>query len=239
MRLDPGLGIFLLSIPIFILGVRVFGRLYGVKSLLGTILLSAFVSLLGRIAGYEGLLPYADRTDILLSALYGGVLTGVGLGIIMKGGANTGGTDILAQVLHHYSKIPLGTSLMLVDGAVILIAGFVFGIESLLFAVITLYATGQVINLITSGVNYAKMAYIISDRYDEIRDSLLQDEGLGGTAFPVRGMYTDKEKNLIMTVVKNRKISRVTHVVRTIDPDAFMIITNAHEVIGEGFIPMN
>ncbi|MCF7945603.1 MAG: YitT family protein [Spirochaetia bacterium] len=236
---DTGLLILLMSIPIFFLGLLIFGKRYGFRSLFGTLVLSISVTILGQSIGYQGILPYADRTDILLSALFGGVLTGIGLGVVMKGGSNTGGTDILAQVIQHYTKIPLGTSLMLVDGLIILFSGFVFGVESALFAVITLYSTGQVINLITSGLNYAKMAYIISDKYDEIRYELLHSEGLGGTAIQARGMYTDNNKNIIMAVVKNRKISRLTHIVRHIDPDAFMIISPAHEVIGEGFTPFN
>ncbi|MBL7005790.1 MAG: YitT family protein [Spirochaetia bacterium] len=236
--IDPGYSILILSLPIFLIGLKIFGKRYGFKSLYGTIALSVGVSIYGFFLGYEGVLAYTDKTDILLSALFGGVIIGGGLGIVMKGGANTGGTDILAQILHRYSPLPLGTSLFIVDGAVIAIAALVFGVEAALYAVIAVFATGQVINLITSGANYAKMAYIISSKHAEIREKLLHDMGLGGTLIESRGMYTDMEKNLIMTVVRNRKISQVTNVVRTIDPNAFMVITNASEVLGEGFIPM-
>ena len=235
---DPGYSILILSLPIFFIGLKIFGKRYGFKSLYGTIVLSVGVSVLGFFLGYDGVLAYTDRTDILLSALFGGVVIGGGLGIVMKGGANTGGTDILAQVLNRYSPLPLGTSLFIVDGAVITVAAIVFGIEVALFAVIAIFSTGQVINLIASGANYAKMAYIISSKHEEIREKLLQDMGLGGTLIDSRGMYTGEEKNLIMTVVRNRKISQVTHAVKAIDPDAFMIITNAAEVLGEGFVPI-
>jgi len=231
----PGYSILILSLPIFLIGLQIFGKRYGFKSLYGTVALSVGVSVFGYFLGYEGVLEYVDKTDILLSALFGGVIIGGGLGIVMKGGANTGGTDILAQILHRYSSLPLGTSLFIVDGAVITVAAIVFGVEAGLFAVITVFTTGQVINLITSGANYAKMAYIISSKHSEIREKLLHDMGLGGTLIDSRGMYTDMEKNLIMTVVRNRKISQVTNVVRTIDPNAFMVITNAAEVLGEGF----
>ncbi|MCF7943699.1 MAG: YitT family protein [Spirochaetia bacterium] len=235
---DPGYAIILLSLPIFFVGIKIFGRQYGLKSLYGTIALSAAVTLLGAVTGYEGLLDYSDKTDLLLSALFGGVIVGSGLGIVMKGGSNTGGTDILAQILHHYSSLPLGTSLFIVDGTVIAAAAAVFSIEAALFAVITVFSTGQVINLITSGANYAKLAYIISDRYDEIRDMLLNDIGLGGTQVDASGMYTHDKKRLIMTVVRNRRISQVTNIVKSVDPNAFMIITNASEVLGEGFMPI-
>lgn len=236
---DPGYSILILSLPIFFVGIKIFGRMYGFKSLYGTIALSVGVSFFGFILGYEGVLLYTDKTDILLSALFGGVIMGAGLGIVMKIGANTGGTDILAQILHRYSPFPLGTSVFIVDGIIIAVSALFFGIEAALFAVITIFTTGQVINLITSGANYAKMAYIISSKYEDIRTKLLYDMGLGGTFLDSRGMYTNQEKNLIMTVVRNRKISQVTNIVRAIDPDAFMVITDALEVLGEGFMPID
>lgn len=236
---DPGIVILALSIPIFGLGILVFGHRFGLKSLWGTIAMSVAVTVLGHILGYEGLLTTGDRTDILLAALFGGTLTGAGIGITMKGGANTGGTDIIAQVINHYSRLPLGTSLYLVDGAIVAVAAFSFSIEQALFAVITLFTTGQFINMVTSGANYAKMAYIISDRYEELQKVLTFDQGHGGTFVDAHGMYRNDDKRMIMMVVRNRKISQVTNTVRKIDPDAFMIITSAQEVLGEGFIPMD
>ncbi|MBC8344120.1 MAG: YitT family protein, partial [Bacteroidetes bacterium] len=105
--IDPGYSILILSLPIFLIGLKIFGKRYGFKSLYGTIALSVGVSIYGFFLGYEGVLAYTDKTDILLSALFGGVIIGGGLGIVMKGGANTGGTDILAQILHRYSPLPL------------------------------------------------------------------------------------------------------------------------------------
>jgi uncharacterized membrane-anchored protein YitT (DUF2179 family) len=217
----------------------VFGSRFGLKSLYGTLILSASVSLSGLLLGYEGILTAGDRLDILLAALFGGILSGFGIGVVMKGGANTGGTDIIAQVIHHYTRIPLGTALNIVDGIIILISAAVFGIEIALFAFITLFTTGQVINMVTSGANYAKMAFIISDEYEAIKPLLLHDMGLGATTIDSRGMYTDDQKKMIMMVVRNRKISEVMNVVKTHDPNAFMIITSAQEVLGEGFMPIH
>jgi uncharacterized membrane-anchored protein YitT (DUF2179 family) len=236
---DPGIMIFILSIPIFVLGIYVFGSRFGLKSLYGTLILSASVSLSGLLLGYEGILTAGDRLDILLAALFGGILSGFGIGVVMKGGANTGGTDIIAQVIHHYTRIPLGTALNIVDGIIILISAAVFDIEIALFAFITLFTTGQVINMVTSGANYAKMAFIISDEYEAIKPLLLHDMGLGATTIDSRGMYTDDQKKMIMMVVRNRKISEVMNVVKTHDPNAFMIITSAQEVLGEGFMPIH
>lgn len=235
---DPGLIILILSVPIFAAGTWVFGRRFGVKSIYSTIVLSAAVSLSGLLLGYDGLLHTGDRLDILLAALFGGVLSGIGIGIVMKGGANTGGTDIIAQIINHYTRLPLGTSLYLVDGIIILLAVLTFSLEEALFAVITLFTTGQFINMITSGANYAKMAYIISDQYDQIRQELLE-LNYGGTMVDSHGMFKNDDKKMLMMVVRNRKISQVTNTVRRLDPDAFMIISSAQEVLGEGFIPID
>ncbi len=236
---EPGIVIFILSVPIFGLGVFVFGKRFGLKSLYGTVVLSLTVSLFGLLFGYEGVLTAGDRTDLLLASLFGGVLTGFGIGVVMKGGANTGGTDIIAQVINHYTRLPLGTSLYLVDGLIIMLAAWAFSLESALFALITLFAAGQLINMVTSGANYAKMVYIISDEYESIRQVLLHDLGFGGTVIDSHGMYTNDDKQMIMMVVRNRKISQITNSVRNIDPNAFMIISSAQEVLGEGFIPMD
>ncbi len=237
-KLNPGYTMLLLSLPIFLLGIRIFGTQYGLRSLYGTIALSVGVTVFSYLLGYEGVLAYNDKTDMLLSALFGGVISGAGLGIVMKGGSNTGGTDILAQILHHYSNLPLGSSLIVVDGLVILAAALVFSIEAALFAIITVFATGQVINLVTSGANYAKMALIISSHHQEIREKLLFEMGIGGTVIASQGMFTSESKNMIMSVVRNRKINQIKSIVREIDPDAFIIVTNASEVLGEGFIPI-
>ncbi|MCF7934537.1 MAG: YitT family protein [Spirochaetia bacterium] len=235
---DPGLVIFILSIPIFVLGVKVFGGRFGLKSLYGTFALSLSVTLFGILLGYDGLLSTGDRTDLLLAALFGGLLSGIGVGVVMKGGANTGGTDIIAQVINHYSRLPLGTSLYLVDGFIVALAAWTFSIEEALFAVITLFAAGQFINMITSGANYAKMTYIISDKYELIRAELVA-ANFGGTVVDSFGMFSDDRRQMLMLVVRNRKLSQITSTVRRIDPDAFMIITNAHEVLGEGFIAID
>ena len=237
-QINPGYTMLILSLPIFLLGIRIFGTQYGLRSLYGTIALSVGVTVFSYLLGYDGVLAYNDKTDMLLSALFGGVISGAGLGMVMKGGSNTGGTDILAQILHHYSNLPLGSSLIVVDGLVILAAALVFSIEAALFAVITVFATGQLINLVTSGANYAKMALIISSHYLEIREKLLFEMGIGGTVIASQGMFTSDSRNMIMSVVRNRKINQIKSIVRGIDPDAFIIVTNASEVLGEGFIPI-
>ncbi|MDY0371087.1 MAG: YitT family protein [Sphaerochaetaceae bacterium] len=237
---EVGTTIFLLSLPLFIAGTRIFGARYGVISLVGTALLSLFTTLFGLLFGFEGFLEYTNSIDILLSALFGGFLCGFGMGLVLKGGANTGGTDIAAQIISKYTPIPVGTSLFIVDGLVILGGGFAFGLESALFAAIALFSTSASINfvLLNMGTRYAKTALIVSDLHEEIALRITDELGHGGTLLQATGIYTKKDKPVLMTVIPNQKITQLNSIVKEIDPQAFMIIEEAYEVIGEGFSPM-
>lgn len=237
---DPGMMILIQSIPLFLVGMKIFGAQYGVKSLIGTILLSVFTSGICLVIGYDGILDYKQPMSVLLSALFGGVLLGTGVGLVMKSGSNTGGTDIIAQILARYTKLTLGTSLFLVDAVIILISAFTFGIESALYAIITVYITGVVIDkvVLSMGTRYAKTVYIISDKREQISQAILEELGHGGTILHATGMYTGYDRPVIMTVVPNQKISRLTNIVHEIDDNAFMIVQEAYQVLGEGFTPI-
>ncbi|MFA7371839.1 MAG: YitT family protein, partial [Sphaerochaetaceae bacterium] len=134
LAFEPGISMLVMNVPLFLIGLKIFGPKYGLKSLLGMVLLSLFVSLTGLVFGYEGVIPYNDSVDILLSALFGGFFIGSGIGLVMKGGANTGGTDILGQVISRFTPLPLGTSLLLVDATIIITSAFIFGIVRAMFA---------------------------------------------------------------------------------------------------------
>ncbi len=237
---EVGTTIFLLSLPLFIVGTRIFGTRYGLISLVGTTLLSLFTTAFGLLFGFEGFLNYSNSVDILLSALFGGFLCGFGMGLVLKGGANTGGTDIAAQIISKYTPIPVGTSLFIVDGLVILGGGFAFGLESALFAAIALFTTSASINfvLLNMGTRYAKTALIVSDLHEEIAQRITDELGHGGTLLQGTGIYTKQDKPVLMTVIPNQKITQLNTIVKEIDPQAFMIIEEAYEVIGEGFSPM-
>jgi uncharacterized membrane-anchored protein YitT (DUF2179 family) len=238
---EVGITIFVLSLPLFLAGMRIFGKKYGFTSLLGTILLSVFISLFGISIGYEGFLNYSDSVDILLSAIFGGILCGFGMGLVLKGGANTGGTDILAQIISKYTPLSVGTSLFFVDGLVIVAGGFIFGLESALFAIITLYATSVSINfvLLRIGTRYAKTALIISEHHEAIGKRIVQELGHGGTLLHGVGIFTGNNRPVLMTVIPNQKISRLNAIVHETDAKAFMIIEEAYQVLGEGFTAIN
>ncbi len=237
LNINVGLAIFILSVPLFIAGVKIFGRRYGYASLVGTILLSAFTSLFGYLFGYDGVLDYSDSINVLLSAIFGGFLGGFGTGLVLRGGANTGGTDIAAQILSKYTPLAVGTALFIVDGLVLLSGGFIFGLESALFATLSLYTTSITINyvVLNIGTRYAKTALIISDNHEVIAKRITTELGHGATYLQGKGAYTQKDKPVLMSVIPNRKISSLIAIVRESDPVAFMIIEEVHEVMGEGF----
>ena len=237
---EVGITIFVLSLPLFLIGIKIFGFSYGISSFVGTLLLSFFTFLFGKIFGYQGFLKYADSMDTLLSALFGGFLSGFGIGLVLKGGSNTGGTDIAAQIINKYTPLSVGTSLFIVDGLVIVSGALAFGLASALFATITLYVTSLTINfvLLRMGTNYAKTALIVSDKHEEIASFILKELGHGGTLLDGKGLYSQDERPVILTVIPNQKIALLSSMVKRIDSKAFMIIEEAYEVLGEGFTPI-
>lgn len=239
--LDTGVTMFLISVPLFFVGVKIFGPLYGFKSLLGTFLFAMFVTIFGQMTQYQGFLDYTDKVDVLLSGIIGGALLGGGIGLVMKTGSNTGGTDIVAQILAHYSRIPLGTSLFLVDGLVVLAGGTVFGLESALIAIFTLYISGQAVNYVVMnmGTKYAKTAYIVSCSVDTISDRIIKELHKGGTIIEGKGIYTQKSRNLLMVVVPNHLINQLINIVHEEDENAFLFVHETYQVLGFGFVPLS
>lgn len=239
--LDLGLTMLILSVPIYALGILCFGKMYGVKTLAGTIMLSVFTMMWNRILGYDGILDYTKDMSFWLSALYGGIISGVGLGIVMRSGSNTGGTDILAQILAKYTKLPLGTSLMIVDGIIILSSAFVFGIESAMYSIVVSFLVSLMIDkfIMAMGTGYAKTVYILSPELEAIGDYILKDMDRSGTIIDATGLFSREEKKMLMTIVPNKDIPRLTRAVKSIDHKAFMIIQDTIHVLGEGYKSIN
>lgn len=239
--IDMGLTILLLSIPLFLAGVKIFGREYGAKILLGVLLLSAFTSLFGQLTGYVGFLDYSDKVDVLISSIVGGFLSGTGIGLVMRTGANTGGTDILAQIINKYTPLPLGTSLFLCDALVVLAGGLFFGLERAIFAIFALYITGQTVNYVVMnlGTKYAKTAYIVSDEVEKISYRIINELNKGGTIFHGKGIYTKQSRDILMVVVPNNLINPLIQIIHDEDEKAFVSVHETYQVLGYGFKPLN
>ncbi|MGD1821293.1 MAG: YitT family protein [Pleomorphochaeta sp.] len=239
--IDTGLTMILISIPLFLIGMKIFGPLYGVKSFVGTTLLSVFVSIFGQLTNYQGFLGYSDKVDILLSAIFGSVLVGGGIGLVMRAGSNTGGTDIVGQILNLYTPLNLGTCVFIFDAIIVIVGGLVFGLERALFAVCALYVSGQMINFVVMslGTKYAKTAYIVSENHEAISRRIIDEMNRGGTILHGQGIYTKKDRATLMAVVPNQLINQLTQIVHEEDDNAFMIVHEAYQVLGFGYSPIS
>lgn len=235
-----GLSMLIMNIPLFLMGIRNFGKGYGLKTLYGTIFLSFYVDMIEYIIpNIDKVIDYTKGGNMLLAPIFGGVITGFGIGLVMKYGGSTGGTDIVAQILTKFTRIPTGYTMMMVDFLVIVAATIVFGWEAALYAIICLYATGIFIDKTLDGVSYSKMVLIISDEYDKIKDMILYDIERGGTGISANGLYTNNEKRMILTVLATKEIHGLKEFIKVIDKNAFIIVTDVHEVYGEGFTPIH
>lgn len=225
--IQPALTQWALNIPLFILGILFLGKQFGLKTAVGSFVLPLFVLLT-----QHGEPP---THNLLLASIYGGIGIGVGLGIVFRGRGSTGGLDLAAQMLHRLTGISLGIAVAMLDGLVIITAGFVFDAERALFALIGLYVTSKTIDVVQLGFNYAKVAYIISDKTDDIATAVLHDLDRGLTRLNGAGGYTGEDRTVLMVVVSQNEVSRLKELVKGVDPGAFIIISETREVLGKGF----
>ncbi|WP_147534101.1 YitT family protein [Bacillus marasmi] len=216
-----------LNIPLFIAGVLLLGKQFGVKTLVGTVFLPLVVFVT------KDWKPWT--TDPLLASIFGGVVVGLGIGIVFKGRASTGGTDLAAQIIHKYSGLSLGTCVAVIDGLIVLSAALVFNIESGLYALLSLYATSKTIDLVQVGLGLSKMAMIITNNEGEVRQAILKVMDRGVTKLVAHGGYTDSERPILMCVFNHTEFTKLKQLVKSIDPTAFVIVMEASEVLGEGF----
>jgi uncharacterized membrane-anchored protein YitT (DUF2179 family) len=215
------------NIPLFIAGVILLGKQFGVKTLVGTIFLPMVVFLTNNIE------PWTH--DALLGALFGGIGVGLGLGIVFRGNASTGGTDLAAQIINKYTGFTLGRCVVMIDGLIVLTAAIVFDIEKGLYALIALYVTSKTIDLIQVGFGRSKMAMIITNKQEEVREGILNKIDRGVTKLSAYGGFTDHERPVLMCVVDQTEFTKLKHLVKTLDPSAFVVVMDAAEVLGEGF----
>jgi len=227
-----GISGILMDIPLTILGFWILGPRFGVKTIAGMLLLSGWISAIEYFYGYEPFVPGQP----MLSALYGGVLIGIGLGLVFKSKATSGGSDIIAMILAKYVHISLGQLMIIVDSLIVLLSWIAFKDPMIpLFSWVIIFITGKVVDIIIEGVAYEKTLFIISEKHAEIRDKIINDLGRGGTFINGKGMYAGKDKTVIFTVVNRREMVILKSYISKIDPYAFLTVVNANEVLGDGF----
>lgn len=252
-RIPVGLMIWLFNIPLFIWGLRELGSQFGVRTFVGFTLNSFFIDLIrGNIPGFRFIQwhkSYAIQDiyhhDFVLAVLCGAILLGVGLGIIFKFRGSTGGSDIIAAIMQKKFGWKPGQAIMLTDFFVITLAGIVIQTKGLttfkpaltltLYAFVLLFISSRLIDAIIEGMDYAKAAIIISPKYSEISEAIMDKLSRGATSLYGRGLYTNQEREVIFTVITRKETTLLTDLIKEIDPQAFVIINNVHEVLGEGF----
>ncbi len=216
-----------LNIPLFIISYRAMGKIFAFRSLVATVLFSLFIDILP-------LSPVTD--DPLLGSLYGGVLLGIGLGLIMRGGATTGGSDMIARMVHRrFQFISTGSFLFAIDLAVVLAAGFLIGISEALYALINIFLTAKVMDTVIIGFSSNKACFVISPRWKEISERIMHDMDRGVTQLTARGGYTGTERPTLLCVISRSEITAFKRILHEEDEGAFVIIVEAHEAIGDGF----
>jgi len=230
--LPIGLMGLIMNIPLTIIGIKILGPRFGVKTVVGFVLTSVFMD---AITYFFGEAPLVEG-DALLSSIFGGVLIGLGLGLIFKSKATSGGSDIVAMILAKYTKMPLGQLMIYVDSAIVLIGLLVFADWKIpLYSWIVIYVTGKTIDIVLQGISVDKTLFIISDKFEEIRNRIINDLNRGGTYIPGKGMYNGSDKTIIFTVVNRREMALLEEYIHEIDPSAFLTVLEANEILGEGF----
>jgi uncharacterized membrane-anchored protein YitT (DUF2179 family) len=218
-----------------LIGIKILGPKFGWKTVVGFVSMAVFVDVLTY---FQGNVPLVEG-DALLSAIFGGVLIGFGLGLVFKSKASSGGSDIIAMIINKYTKIPLGTLMIYVDSAIVLVSLIAFRDWKIpLYSWLVIYITGKVVDLVLEGANYDKALFIISDKYEEIKQTIIEDLDRGGTVFHGQGMYSEDTKKIIYTTVSRRESEMLKEYIYEIDPKAFISVMNTHEILGEGFKPL-
>lgn len=224
-----GLLILIYNIPVFLWGLRHFSRKFLLFSLFGMFLLSAFTDMLWFIK------PVTD--DMMLSAVYGGALMGLGVGLVFYAGCTTGGTEIAAQILKKkFPFISVGKFVLIIDAFIVSLAGIVFGKwEVILYSAIALFVSSYIIDLIAEGGDFAKAAYIISDKQELISNEISLRLERGTTVLHGSSFYSGEKKTVLLCVVKKYEITKLKSIIKETDENAFVIVSDAREVLGNGF----
>lgn len=219
----------MINLPLFLVGGRKIGMKFFIGSLLGTVFLSTFIDLFALVP--------APQAEPLMAALYGGVLCGLGAGVVFSSGGSTGGSDIVVRLLKKkFRDLPLGYITISFDFVVATLTGIVFGdINKALYSLIAIFVTGQVLDAFLYRFDYSKLAIIISRKHDAIAEGISTKIDRGVTFLYGQGYYSGTDTKVVMTAVKKNQLSELTALVVSIDPEAFIIVQEAHQVLGNRF----
>lgn len=221
--------VLILNVPLFILSLIKNGKQFFINAITGTVLLSLFLNL------FENIKPLT--TDRFLGCIFGGIISGIGTAIILKANASTGGTDLLTQIIKAFRpNVRISNLLVLLDIIIIALnVGFLKELEIGLYSAIAIYILGKMLDIFFEGIDFAKMVYIISPKYQEISKQIGNKIQRGTTSIYGKGMYKQEEKSILLCVASRREVREIMQIVNNIDKNAFVVISNAREVFGKGF----
>ncbi len=222
--------IFIVNILLFILGTIVLGKKFALTTLVSTVVYPVFLSIVQAIPGITKLTDH-----IMLASLYGGAVLGLGIGLVVRVGASTGGTDILALVLHKWFHIPLAVFIYMVDFSVLLCQAFFSNSEQILYGILVLVVAAMALNRVMLMGQSQIQLFIITEKYEEVKEKVLKEIDAGVTMVHIETGYGAKQQKGVLCVIPNRKLYSVNQVVQTVDPKAFITITQINEVRGRGF----
>lgn len=229
INLPVGIQTIVMNVFLLTLVIKSGNRGYIIRTVLGILACGILTDALAPF------MPAVGEKDLLLCALWGGVVTGIGLGLVFRTGGNTGGTDIIAQLLAKKLAQPLGTMVIVVDGFVIALSAPVFSIENALYAAVAMYISGKVIDMVIDGPRSERAAYIISERHAEIANAILYDLNRGCTELQARGVWSGNDRPVLFCVLGRNQVPLLKQVVAEEDPEAIVFISEVHEAFGEGF----
>ncbi len=227
-NINNSLSILIMNLFLIIISYFLLGKDKTKASILGTMLLPFLIGLTQSI----NLILKIDTSQLLLSAIFGGILYGFGAGLVFKAGFTTGGTDIINQIISKYCKISLGKSMLFSDGLIVLSSGVFFGINSMMYSIIILYIISLISDRVVLGISDSKIFYIITDREEEIKNYIIKYLNHGVTVFKAKGGYSKTKENVLMAVLPTKDYYRLKEGIKEIDRDAFFIVTDTYEVFG-------
>ena len=251
--LPVGLMIWVLNIPLYIWGVKELGKEFGIRTFVGFTLNSFFIDFFrGDIPGLSFIrlqdtptIKNLQQNDFMFLILIGAALLGLGLGIVFKFKGTTAGSDIVAAIMQKRFGVKPGMAIMITDFFVILLAGFIIDFKDLagdrsavtltFYALFLLVISGRLVDIIMDGFDYARSVNIISDKNEEIAKAIMDDLSRGATAIKARGIYRNIDTEMLTTVVTLKELSKLLNIIKKVDPNAFVTVSNVHEVMGEGF----
>ena len=232
VNLPVGVQMLVMNVVLILIAFKFRGLHYVAKTLYGAVGLSILVDVFARFT------PALAGDDLLLAALYGGSLAGIGMGLVFKAGGNTGGTDIIAQLLSRRVPLGVGQLMLAIDATVTLLAALEFGPRLAMYGVVAIFMTSSAIDLVLEGVSVEKAVWIISDSAGRIGEAINQEMGRGATRIEATGVYSGEKRGTLFVVLSRNEIDDLKADVAAIDPRALVIISNVHEAIGEGFKEM-